>query len=198
MTSALHRHLPQVRDSLPSDLLASLPTSSQYSWLHLAQPVLDGGCYTLLNLDKTCADNASTVIDWLNLGFVATGLLSWHRAFWQHNAPQQYISCWQGKNKVFTLSPPRKESLHFIISLLKLSFLVFWSAPAPAVGQDRGCSQQSRSGAVLPSVHNVSHRFTFYKTPRIWCYRSHNKKDCTSEGICRSSSAPTWTDLNTY
>ena len=174
---------------LPCPPLLNIPdcTSPNLSWMVSATPFLL----------STKPVYASTVIDRLNLGFVATGLLSWHRAFWQHNAPQQYISCWQGKNHVLSLSP-REEPLHFIISLLKLSFLVFWSAPAPAVGQDRGCSQQSRSGADLPSVHNVSHHFTFCKTPRIWCYRSHNKKDCTSEGICRSSSAPTWTDLNTY
>ena len=119
MTSALHRHLPQVRDSLPSDLLASLPTSSQYSRLHLAQPVLDGECYTLLPLDKTCVCiRCCTVIDRLILGFVAIGLLSWHRAFWQHNAPQQYISCWQGKNHILTLSP-REEPLHFIVFFAK-------------------------------------------------------------------------------
>ena len=63
MTSALHRHLPQVRDSLPSDFLASLPTSSQYSRLHLAQPVLDGESFTLLPFDKNSVDDASTVID---------------------------------------------------------------------------------------------------------------------------------------
>ena len=62
MTSALHRPLPQVRDSLPSDFLASLPTSSQYSRLHLAQSVLDGECYTLLPLDKTCVDNTVTLL----------------------------------------------------------------------------------------------------------------------------------------
>jgi len=62
-----------------------------------------------------------------------------------------------------------------------------------AVGKSFGVHQHQQLGRT-GDVHNNYDPEQSYRASIM----SHNKKDCTSEGICRSSSTPTWTDLNTY